>query len=85
MTWTRGEELIRRYDVPGRQISNAFCAHCGSGLPYVSKTGTYFVVQAGLLNGSIADDISIKNIFCDERADWYDAAVDAPRFGTFPD
>lgn len=81
--WLSGEEFIRQYDVPGRQISNAFCSKCGAGLPYVSGSGKWLVVQAGLLNSPIKS-LPIHNIFWTERADWYDAAIAAEHHDAFP-
>jgi hypothetical protein len=82
--WTKGADYVKRYDVPGRSISNAFCTECGSGLPYVSKTARSLIVQAGTLDNSISSNPVIRNIFCAERADWYDAASVAERHDTFP-
>ena len=82
--WTRGKDLVRRYDVPGRHISNAFCSNCGSGLPYVSASGRYLVVQAGVLNEPVGAIPDIRQIFCVERADWYDLAAAAEKHDGFP-
>ena len=83
--WTKGQDLVKRYDVPGRSISNAFCSERGSGLPYVSKSGVALVVQAGALNKAVTSDPVIRNIFWSERAGWYDAAVAADRHDAFPE
>jgi hypothetical protein len=82
--WTKGEDRVRRYDVPGRTISNAFCATCGSGLPYASKSGATLVVQAGSLNDKVSSPVTIQNIFWTERADWYDKALIAEHHEEFP-
>lgn len=82
--WLSGEQQILRYDLPGRTISNAFCATCGSPVPYLSQSGQALVVPAGSLNqtpGMTAQD----NIFWAERADWYDKAKEAPTFDEFPE
>ena len=83
--WTKGEDRVRRYDVPDRVISNAFCANCGSGLPYVSRSGKFLVVQAGLLNDPTNNPTPMRNIFWAERADWYDEALTAEHHDSFPD
>ena len=83
--WTEGKEYVKRFDVPGRDISNAFCTECGSGLPYVSKTGKSLIVQAGVLNEAFASNPTVRNIFWSERADWYDATIDAEHVATFPE
>lgn len=82
--WTKGKDHVKRYDVPGRCISNAFCTECGSGLPYVSKTGNALVVQAGALNDILVSSPTVRNIFWSERANWYDAATAAERDDAFP-
>lgn len=81
--WHSGEQHIERYDVPGRTITNAFCRQCGSGLPYLSLSGTTLVVQAGCLDEapSHAPD---SNIFWSERASWYDAAIASAHHEGFP-
>ena len=83
--WSKGKEYVKRFDVPGRSISNAFCTECGSGLPYVSKTGTALIVQAGTLNDAFTSNPVVRNIFWTERADWYDAATAAQCHDAFPD
>ena len=77
--WTKGKDLVKRYDVPGRCISNAFCVKCGSGLPYVSKSGKSLVVPAGTLESN-PTVLPSDNIFWAERAKWYDAALNAKHF-----
>lgn len=83
--WIKGGDRVRRYDVPGRTISNAFCADCGSGLPYVSKSGKSLIVQAGSLNAPFSKATTMRNIFWTERAEWYDKALAAEHNDTFPD
>ena len=76
ITWLTGLQLVKRFDLPGRSICKAFCSDCGSGVPYISGTGKALVVPAGCLN----DTPNIEpqdNIFCVEKAQWYDKAVSA--------
>jgi hypothetical protein len=81
--WVSGREYIKRYDVPGRVISSAFCAECGSALPYLSKDGESLVVPAGALD--TRPSLSPQgNIFWSERAEWYDDGLRAPRYAGFP-
>ena len=81
--WLSGLDSVKRFDVPGRAISNAFCNNCGSNVPYISRTGKALVVPAGSLNGSpnIEPD---SHIFCSEKATWYDKAINAKTFDKFP-
>jgi len=75
---------VKRFDVPGRIISNAFCVECGSGLPYVSKSGESLIVPAGTLDGAFNCSPKKGNIFWAERADWYDEALVAEHHDGFP-
>lgn len=81
--WTRGENRVRRYDVPGRVISNAFCESCGSGLPYLSGSGKSLVVQAGALNDPVSESTPMRSIFWSERAEWYDQSLLAEHHDLF--
>ncbi|XPF93518.1 GFA family protein [Colwellia sp. RE-S-Sl-9] len=82
--WLKGENLIKRYDVPNRSISSAFCTECGSGVPYLSGSGKALVVPAGCLDGTPNIEAQ-DNIFCDEKAQWYDKAIHAKQFSKFPE
>ncbi len=84
LTWLSGKDKVKKYDVPGRAISNAFCTECGSGLPYQSGTGTALIVPAGTLNDEVKSAPVINNIFWTERADWYDAGIAADHHDAFP-
>jgi hypothetical protein len=83
INWLSGEDLIKRYDVPGRDISSVFCIECGA-VPFVTTSGTSIIVPAASLNephGMVPDG----NIFWFERAEWYDAALKAKKFAEFPE
>ena len=82
--WRTGEDSVKRFDVPGRIISNAFCVECGSGLPYLSLSGEALVIPAGCLNEQpgIAPG---ANIFWSERAQWYESAILASHVEKFPE
>jgi hypothetical protein len=83
--WTKGKDRVKRYDVPGRSISNAFCSECGSGLPYVSKAGGSLVVQAGTLDTAVTSTPKVRHIFWSERAGWYDTAATADCDDGYPE
>ena len=51
LRWLSGENLIERFDYPGREFTNAFCKLCGSGVPYLNRNGTAIVLRAGPLDG----------------------------------
>lgn len=80
--WLTGLDLIVRFDLEGRSISNAFCSKCGSRVPYKSLSGDILVVPAGSLDEA-PSIIPQANIFWPERAAWYDAAVAATRFNQY--
>ena len=82
--WLAGKEHIIRFDMPGRSISSAFCSHCGSPVPYLSKTGKALVVPAGALDATPTLNVQ-DNIFWEERADWYDAGIHSDKCAGFPD
>ncbi len=80
--WIAGEALTKRYDPdkPG-VISKAFCTHCGSLVPYISASSGRLVIPAG----GLEQDPGIRpqdNIYWPDRADWYDAVSQAPRYDT---
>jgi len=82
--WFQGKELVKRFDPdePG-VISKAFCTHCGSLVPYISAKSGKLIIPAGSLCG----DPGIRpqdNIFWKDRADWYDAVSESPRYDAFP-
>ena len=84
ITWLNGFELVKRFDVPGRAISKAFCTECGCGVPFLSSTGKALIVPAGCLDGNPEIDPQ-DNIFSSEKAKWYDKAICAKSFENFPE
>ncbi len=82
ITWLSGLEMLVRYDVEGRRLSNQFCRQCGSRMPWLSLSGDVLAVPAG----SLDDAPSMKpkaNIFWPERASWYDEGLNAQTYQTF--
>lgn len=84
VTWIKGQDNIKRYDVPGRHISSVFCASCGSPVPYLSGSGKAMVIPAGSLDSKVEESIH-SHIFWDERAAWYDDVPQTDKFKTFPE
>lgn len=84
INWLSGFDLVKRFDVPGRSISKAFCTECGCGVPYLSGTGNALVIPAGCLDSppNIAPQ---DNIFCSEKVDWYEKAINATSYEKFPE
>jgi hypothetical protein len=83
--WISGQDQAKRFDLPtAKRFSRAFCTECGSGLPYVNRTGTALVVPAGTLDRD--PDIAPRDrIFWKYRAAWFDAAASAPAFDEYPE
>lgn len=90
--WTRGAELVRKYDVVGTRWSSAFCPTCGSGMPFLQRPGNAlsagsnggaFVVPAGSLQGDLAARPRL-NIFFGSRAPWYTHASELETVDTIP-
>ncbi|MFM2479977.1 GFA family protein [Celerinatantimonas sp. YJH-8] len=82
--WTEGQEFIKRYEHPTRTFSQVFCTHCGSSLPYVSKSGKALIVPAGSLNTEPSKTPDAQ-IFCSEETQWHIAGLTAARFPKFPE
>jgi len=81
--WLSGQASMKRFDYPGRDFTSVFCTECGSGLPYLSKSGKSLIVPAGSLN----DEPNIApqaNIFWLERTAWFEPGVSAEHFDGFP-
>lgn len=83
INWLEGADWVKRFDVPGRSLTKAFCFECGTGLPFISGSGKVLIVPVGSLD--TAPSIAAQdNIFWSERAAWYDAALNATHFEKFP-
>lgn len=84
IVWQAGQEHIQRFELAtAKSWAKQFCKICGSGLPYINRSGTFLVVPAGSLNDTIAvkpDD----RIFCDDRADWVHQIEHSPEFPGLP-
>jgi hypothetical protein len=81
--WLSGQTGMKRHDYPGRGFTSVFCTECGSGLPFLSKSGKALIVPAGCLN----DEPNIApqaNIFWAERAAWFEPGVSAEHCDGFP-
>jgi|TARA_R110002072_G_scaffold12038_2_gene52992 hypothetical protein len=82
--WRAGEESIKRYSLPNRAFSKAFCEICGSGVPFLNRHKTHMIVPAGTLNEEPAV-ARAQNIFCAEQPLWSLAQAEAPRHDGFPE
>jgi hypothetical protein len=83
-TWVSGAGKVKRFDYPGaKAYTKVFCTECGSGLPFLSKSGNTLFVPAG----SLDSDPEVKpnnNIFWHDKASWYEAGILAEKCADFP-
>jgi hypothetical protein len=83
-SWTRGEELVGRYDpADTKYFATCFCKSCGSSLPWLSKSKNVVVIPAGTLD----EDPGIRptqNIFCGSRPAWYTHVTELPEHDEMP-
>jgi hypothetical protein len=71
LTWLTGEEMIKRFDLPGAQrFAVWFCTHCGTRVPHKIKTQDNYLVPAGLLDGDVPTGPE-HSIFWGSKAGWY--------------
>jgi hypothetical protein len=67
--WLSGQDLLRKYGVPGTRHERCFCGTCGSALPNLQMNGALLVVPAGSLDSSV--DIKATAHICHaSRANW---------------
>lgn len=84
LTWLRGEELVRRFELPSaKSWSNCFCSVCGSGLPWLTRNGRAYIVPAGGLDES-PESGPTRNIHYASRASWHVDAATLPTFDAEP-
>ena len=83
-TWSAGEELIKRFDLPGAQrFAVWFCTRCGSRAPHRIKTQDNYLVPAGLLDGEPPTGPE-HSIFWGSKAGWYVEPGQLQRFTEYP-
>ena len=82
--FTRGEELLTRYKVPGaKRFAMTFCRQCGARMPNFAPDGSLAVVPAG----SLDTDPGIApqaRIFLGSKASWSCDEALAPGFDEYP-
>lgn len=82
--FVRGEEQVRKFALPGaKHFGTAFCATCGSSLPWLNQSGTTVIVPAGTLD--VAPPIKpVRNIHWASRAPWYVHAAQLETHDEYP-
>jgi len=79
VTWLSGAEYVKRFDYPGdRLFTKVFCSECGSGLPFLNKSGNKLFIPAGSLDSKPGINPG-HNIFWGDRSSRYEAGLSAPR------
>jgi hypothetical protein len=69
--WTKGDTDIVRYDLPSaRSFATAFCRHCGSPMPHLTRSGKRMIVPAGTFDGEPCAKPSV-HAYWKSRADWF--------------
>ena len=69
--WLEGEEHVRRFELStAKYWSHCFCEHCGSSLPWITRTGKAMIVPAGTLDDDPGMPPS-RAIFWASRSSWY--------------
>ncbi len=85
LRWLRGEEQVRRYDLPtAKSFSTTFCTKCGAPLPHHTRSRTEWVVPAGSVDGDPGLTPQ-TNIFWGSRPPWSCADVDLPKHDEMSD
>ena len=82
VNWITGSESVKRFDDPKRTFTKVFCSNCGSGLPFLNKSGSALLIPAG----SLDEEPNIKpshNIFWGDKAKWYEDGANAPKCDGF--
>jgi hypothetical protein len=83
LTWTAGEALIQRFDLPGaKRFSVWFCPRCGSRVPHKARDRDAYLVPAGLLDGDPGARPE-NSIFWASRAAWYVDPCEAPKLDEY--
>ena len=82
--WLTGQEVLGRFELEtAKHFATSFCRHCGSSLPWRTKSGKAVVVPAGTLDED-PQIRPIQNIYCASRAVWFEEPGSLPRFDELP-
>lgn len=83
-TWTRGADCVGRYEPEHtKHFASCFCTHCGSNLPWLTKSGRAVIVPAGSLNQHPGIEPAANTYFA-SRAPWEKCVSDLPCFDELP-
>src|SRR5262245_44676901 len=83
--WLSDAEYVNRFYYPGdRLFTKVFYAECGSGLPFLDKSGEKLFIPTGSLDSEPAI-LPGHNIFWGDRSSWYGAGISARQSEGFVD
>ena len=82
--FSKGEEHIKTYKVPGAQhFTHAFCDSCGCGMPRIDPGRQIAVTPLGALDDDPGTK-AVDNIFVAHKAQWYEITDDLPSYEEGP-
>lgn len=85
VSWTAGEDLLRRYKVPeAERFATNFCSNCGSLMPRIAPDMSVSVIPAGTLDSEPGVRPEAR-IFTGSRTEWSCDGSEIPEFETYPD
>ena len=69
--WLRGEGSVTRFDLPqARSFATAFCKHCGSPMPHLTRSGREAIIHAGAFDAPLGA-APYRHVHWASRANWY--------------
>ncbi len=83
LTWRKGKECVKPYNLPNTLHSKSFCIDCGSALPNQSEDLDFIVVPAGSLD-SILNIRPSAHLFVSSKASWEQDLDCIPNFEKLP-
>ncbi|MFC3151027.1 GFA family protein [Litoribrevibacter euphylliae] len=84
LTWRKGRDLVKTFQLPETQHSKSFCQNCGSAVPTHAENLGFVVVPAGSLDTPI-DKTPNAKIFMKSQAEWTKSMDNVPGFETLPE
>jgi len=84
LTWTRGEDKIASYALPGaKRFGQDFCRRCGSPVPRVVASTGYVVTPCGSLDSPLEKGPR-GHIFTGSKAPWFEITDSLPQWEALP-
>lgn len=83
LTWIKGIDTIKTFNLPSTQHTRSFCSLCGSAVPSMQMNGQLLVVPAGSLDTEV-EFSPTAHIFCGSRASWEDKLENIKKFEKYP-